>query len=96
MIMQSFTDMEKLTELLETDPQVKEIENAKPLQLISPTSPSVEFRNVKFSYGESTLLHGISFKYVSVFYIRFYCRLCTISSFVFTKFTEFQKENQLR
>eukprot|EP00026_Physarum_polycephalum_P002844 Phypoly_transcript_02853.p1 GENE.Phypoly_transcript_02853~~Phypoly_transcript_02853.p1 ORF type:complete len:565 (+),score=119.32 Phypoly_transcript_02853:867-2561(+) len=59
MIMQSFTDMEKLIELLETEPDVKEIKGAQELTLY--TSPSVEFRNVQFSYGDTPLLRGISF-----------------------------------
>lgn len=59
MIMQSFTDMEKLIELLETEPEVKESPNAK--KLVVYNSPSVEFKNVKFAYGDTTLLSGISF-----------------------------------
>lgn len=60
MIMQSFTDMEKLIELLETEPEVKEKENAQ--QLVLHSSPSVEFKDVQFSYGETNLLRGISFR----------------------------------
>ena len=61
MIMQSFTDMEKLIELLETEPDVKEVKNAQELTLYA--SPSVEFRNVQFAYGDAPLLKGISFRY---------------------------------
>lgn len=58
--MQSFTDMEKLIELLETEPDVKDIKGAQELTLYA--SPSVEFRNVSFAYGDAPLLSNISFK----------------------------------
>lgn len=60
MIMQSFTDMEKLIELLETEPEVKDKINAQ--SLVVHSSPSVEFQNVHFSYGDTSLLRGISFR----------------------------------
>jgi len=59
--MQSFTDMEKLIELLETEPDVKEMKGAQELTLYA--SPSVEFRDVHFAYGDTPLLRGISFRY---------------------------------
>ncbi|EGG14197.1 ABC transporter B family protein [Cavenderia fasciculata] len=62
MIIQSFTDMESLIELLETKPEIVDEPNALPL-LYEGTLPSVEFRNVSFSYknDDRLLLDDISF-----------------------------------
>eukprot|EP01112_Ceratiomyxa_fruticulosa_P022545 TRINITY_DN8290_c0_g1_i1.p1 TRINITY_DN8290_c0_g1~~TRINITY_DN8290_c0_g1_i1.p1 ORF type:complete len:655 (-),score=119.22 TRINITY_DN8290_c0_g1_i1:44-2008(-) len=64
MIIQSFTDMEKLFDLLETKPEVKDKENPQDLILSQFSSPDIEFRNVSFRYNNNSeipLLKNISF-----------------------------------
>lgn len=63
MIIQSFTDMEKLIELLDTKPDVKDDPDAEVLALQGTGSPSVVFENVRFAYNDNALLDGISFRY---------------------------------
>ena len=48
MIQQSFIDMENMFELLEEQQEVKNIENAQPLQV---TEGLIEFKNVSFHYS---------------------------------------------
>ena len=48
MIQQAFIDMENMFELLEEDQEVKNIDNAQPLQV---TQGMIEFDNVSFHYN---------------------------------------------
>jgi len=59
LIIQSFTDMEKLIELLGTETEITDDEDAPTLSLAR--SPSVSFENVGFNYGNVPLLSDISF-----------------------------------
>jgi ATP-binding cassette, subfamily B, heavy metal transporter len=58
-IKQSLTDMDKMFELLEVDPQIQEAPDAKPFK---PDSGAVEFNDVTFGYTDDRrIINGISF-----------------------------------
>eukprot|EP01133_Synstelium_polycarpum_P012474 gene12474-14635_t len=67
MIIQSFTDMENLIDLLNTRSDVEDSPNAVPLEFSSGSSdgdslPSIEFENVSFYYKDDVrILENISF-----------------------------------
>ena len=59
-IKQSLTDMEKMFEVIRTDADIKDVSDAKPLQV---SGGAVSFKNVCFEYNpDRRILHGISFE----------------------------------
>lgn len=59
MIQQAFVDMENMFDLLDVDPEIKDVSNAGAVQL---TGGKVEFRNVYFHYTpEKPILKDVSF-----------------------------------
>ncbi|EFA86366.1 ABC transporter B family protein [Heterostelium album PN500] len=65
MIIQAFTDMENLMDLLNTKPEVDDAPNAVPLSYTTADNelPSIEFNNVSFSYKNGNkILDNVSFK----------------------------------
>jgi len=55
----ALADMDQVIKLLEQDPEVRDAEGARPLQV---KDGKIEFRDVRFSYlAERSILHGISF-----------------------------------